>query len=106
MQVQSFEQSKRCWLRCNRLRRLRMRYWRGFGDTDERHARCDMTPLIDDKKQRQLPETVLVSGSYEILLAQSRDFGPLSSKPARTFLPCVGPMLCLKKWSSRSIWAA
>jgi Ca-activated chloride channel family protein len=65
-----------------------------------------MTPLIDDKKQRQLPATVLVSGSYEILLVRLRDFGPLSSKPARTFLPCVGPMLCLKKWSSRSIWAA
>ena len=58
------------------------------------------------KNSGHLFKTVLVSGSYEVFVARFRDFGLLPSAPARTFLPCVGPMLYAKKRSFRSVWAA
>jgi Ca-activated chloride channel family protein len=57
-----------------------------------------------NKNPGQRIRTVLVSGAYEVFLARFR--GPSPSEPARTFLPCVGPMLYASKWSSRSVWAA
>ena len=48
--------------------------------------------------------TVLVSGSEEDVVVRFRECGPGASVPARTFLPCVGPMLYVKSCSSRSVW--
>ncbi len=51
-------------------------------------------------------KTVLVSRLDEVPVARFGEFGPSTSAPARTFLPCVGHMLYAKKRSSRSLWAA
>ena len=49
-------------------------------------------------------KTVLVSGSYEVLVSRLRGYGSPSFS-GRTFLPCVGPMLYAKKCSSLSVLA-
>jgi Ca-activated chloride channel family protein len=51
-------------------------------------------------------KTVLVSGSYEVFGARFRKSGSFASKPARTFQPCVGPMLSARRSSFRSVRAA
>src|SRR5438874_1089329 len=56
------------------------------------------------KNSRHLLNTVLVCGSEDVRMARFRDCGSFRSAPGRTFLPCVGPMLYAKRWSSRSAW--